>query len=179
MAQPASTTATGNAVIQHLPDRVEPVVIDIQWIAEQARLSTVSIIQVIGHYTDMMACTNNAAVLNYLNSMAAPVLHNLQSDLQSLQWQMTTYANVMNPGSPEYHKIQANAEEAITIAEIYLSSGGGLQSYPQIQTQLSPYLPATILRPAVANLNPVQVQHEQMEHIETSTAIINSQIKSK
>ena len=61
-------TAKGNAVILHLPDKAEPVVIDIGWIAEQAGLSSESIIQVIEHYTDMMARITNAAVLNYLNT---------------------------------------------------------------------------------------------------------------
>ena len=99
---------------------------------DQARLSTESIIQVIAHYGDMLAGAESTAVLNYLNSMAAPILHNLQRELKSLQRQMATYANVMNPVLVEYHTIQANAAEAIRVAEIYLS--GGLQSSSQVTT---------------------------------------------
>ena len=103
MAQTASTEATGNAIIQASLDRMAPVVqSDIRSIAEQALLSR-SIIQVVEHYTDMMARINNAEVLNYLNSIAAPMLNKLQNNLQSLQQQMATYAGAMNPDSSEYH----------------------------------------------------------------------------
>ena len=109
MAQTASTTAVGNAANQNLLTRTEPVVIDIRWIIDKARLSTESIVRVIAHYGDMLAGAESTAVLNYLNLMAAPILHNLQRELQSLQRQMATYADVMNPVSVEYHTIQANA----------------------------------------------------------------------
>ena len=83
----------------------------------------------------MLAGAENTAII-YLNSMAAPMLQNLQRDLQSLQRQMATYAGTVNPDLLEYHTIQANAAEAITIAEIYLSSNG-LQSSSQTRTQSS------------------------------------------
>ena len=153
MAQTASTTAAGNAANQNLPTRTEPVVIDIRWIMDQARLSTESIIRVIAHYGDILAGAKSTTVLNYLNLMAAPILHNLQRELQSLQRQMATYDDVMNPVSMEYHTIQANAAEAITIAEIYLSSGGS-QSSSQVTTQSSPYLPATVLTPRYSGSEP-------------------------
>ena len=122
MAQPASTEATGNAIIQDSLNRMAPVVqIDIRSIMEQARLSSASIIQVVDHYTDLMSRITDAEVLNYLNSMAAPALYKLQNNLQSLQQQMTTYAGAMSPDDSEYHHIQANAEKAIMIVEIYLS----------------------------------------------------------
>ena len=70
MAQTASTESTGNAIIQDSLNRMAPVVqIDIRSIMEQARLSSASIIQVVEHYTDMMARINNAEVLNYLTLM--------------------------------------------------------------------------------------------------------------
>ena len=75
---------------------------------------------------------------------------------------MATYADVMNPNSVEYLTTQANAAQAITIAEIYLSSNG-LSSNPQTTSQSNPHLPATILTPAtVAPSLPVAVQHEQL-----------------
>ena len=144
---------------------------------DKARLSSESIVRVIAHYGDMLA-GEDTAILNYLNSMAAPILHKLQRDLQSVQRQMATYTDVMNPNSVEYHTIQANAAEAITIAEINLSSNG-LPLSSQVTTQSSPHLPATILTPATAVLNPVTTQHEQLgldntgEQTLSETAIAN------
>ena len=160
MAHSASTTPAGNGTNQNLLTRTKPVLIDIRQIMDRARLSSESIVRVIAHYGDMLAGTDEA-ILNYLNSMADPMLQNLQQELQILQRQMATYADVMNPNSVEYHTIQANAVEAITIAEIYLSSNG-LPWSSQVTTQSSPHLPATILTPATAILNPVTTQHEQL-----------------
>ena len=135
MAQTASLMATGNAINQ-IPDGTGPVVIDIRQVMNQARLSTVSIVRVVGHYRDMLEGADNTAIY-YLNSMAAPMLRNLQRDLQSLQQQMVIYTRAVNPDSGlEYHTIQANAVQAITVAEVYLSSSG-LQSTYQLGTQSS------------------------------------------
>ena len=71
-----------------------------------------------------------------------------------------------------------HAAESITIAEIYLSSNG-LPSSSQVTTQSSPHLPATILTPATAVLNPITTQHEQLgidntgEQTLSETAIAN------
>ena len=74
----------------------------------------------MGHYGDMLQGADNTAIY-YLNSMAAHMLRNLQRDLQSLQRQMVIYAGAVNPNSGlEYHTIQANAVQAITVAEIYI-----------------------------------------------------------
>ena len=114
MAQTASSTATGNAMNQ-IPDGTGPVVIDIRQVMNQARLSTEIIIRVVGHYEDMLEAAENTAIY-YLNSMAAPMLRNLQLDPQSLQRQMVIYAGAVNPNSGlEYHTIQANAVQAITV----------------------------------------------------------------
>ena len=63
----------------------------------QARLSTESIIRVVGHYGNMLEGTENTAII-YLNSMAAPMLQNLQRDLQTLQRQLAIYAG----GEPRF-----------------------------------------------------------------------------
>ena len=63
----------------------------------------------------MLEGADNTAIY-YLNSMAAPMLRNLQRDLQSLQQQMVIYTRAVNPDSGlEYHTIQANAVQAITV----------------------------------------------------------------
>ena len=150
MAQTACTEATGNAMIQDSLDKMAPVVqVDIRGILEQARLLSASIIQVVDHYTDLMSRITDAEVLNYLNSMAAPALYRLQYNLQSLQQQMATYAGAMSPDDSEYHHIQANAEKAIKIAEIYLS-----------QVNI---LPATVLHPVATVLHTAGAQHDQLE----------------
>ena len=82
---------------------------------EPGETSTVSIVRVVGHYRDMLEGADNTAIY-YLNSMAAPMLRNLQRDLQSLQQQMVIYTRAVNPDSGlEYHTIQANAVQAITV----------------------------------------------------------------
>ena len=55
---------------------------------------------------------------------------------------MATYADVMNPNSVEYHTIRANAAEAVTITEIYLSLNS-LPPNPQTVSPSDPHLPAT------------------------------------
>ena len=69
-------------------------------------------------------------------------------DLRYQQQQMATYADVMNPNSVEYHTTRAHAAQAVTIAEIYLSSNG-LPPNPQTMSPLNLHLPATILTPAM------------------------------
>ena len=84
MAQPPSTTAAGNKTNQNLPTKKEPVLIDIRQIMDRARLSSEGIVRVIAHYEGMLAGAETA-ILNYLNSMAAPMLQSLQQELKSLQ----------------------------------------------------------------------------------------------
>ena len=86
----ASSTATGNAIYQ-IPDGTGPVLIDVQQVMNQARLSTESIIRVVEHYGDMLEGAENTAIV-YLNAIAAPMLQNLQRDLQTLQRQLAIYA---------------------------------------------------------------------------------------
>ena len=171
-------TATVNATNQNLSTRTAPVLINVGQIMERARLSSEGIVRVIAHYESMLAGADSA-ILNYLNSIAAPMLQSLQQDLQSLQRQMATYADIMNPNSVEYHTIQANTAQAITIAKIYLSSNS-LPSSSKITTQSNQHLPATILTPAIVALSPpVATQHEQLgfyntgEQILSETAIAN------
>ena len=86
---------------------------------------------------------------------------------------MATYADVMNPNSVEYHTIQATAAQAITIAEIYLSSNG-LQLNPRITMQSNTHLPATILIPSTVALSPpVAIQHEQLGFDNTGEQILS------
>ena len=123
--------ADGNEMNQ-IPDGTGPVVIDIRQVMNQARLSTESIIQVVEHYEDMLESAKNIAIV-YLNGMAAPMLQNLQRDLQSLQRQMVIYAGTVNPDSGlEYHTIQADTVQAITVADVYVSSSG-LQTWNTIE----------------------------------------------
>ena len=131
----------------------------------QARLSTESIIRVVGHYRDMLQGADNTSIY-YLNSMAAPMLQNLQHDLQSLQRQIVNYTGAVNPDSGmEYHTIQANTAQAITVAEVYLSSTG-LQSTYQIGTQLSSQLPAMVP-------DHVIIQPKQMDFGNTGEQILS------
>ena len=165
MAQTACTEATGNAMIQDSLDKMAPVVqVDIRSILEQTRLSSASIIQVVDHYTDLMLRITDAEVLSYLNSMAAPALYRLQNNLQSLQQQMATYADAMSPDDSEYHQIQANAEKAIMIAEIYLS-----------QVNI---LPATILHPVATVFHTDGAQHDQSEinNLNTPTTPVQANV---
>ena len=98
--------------------------------------------------------------------MAAPILQNLQHDLQSLQRQMVIYTGAVNPDSGmEYHTIQANTAQAITVAEVYLSSTG-LQSTYQIGTQLSSQLPAMVP-------DHVIIQPKQMDFGNTGEQILS------
>ena len=66
----------------------------------------------------------NPDMLTHLNSVATPMLRGLQQDVRYQRQQMATYADVMNPNSVEYHTTRANAAQAVTIAEIYLSLNG-------------------------------------------------------
>ena len=90
------------------------------------------------------------------------MLRGLQQDLRYQQQQMATYADVMNPNSVEYHTTQANAAQAVTIAEIYLSSNG-LPPNSQTMSPSNPHLPATILTPATTSPGlPDAVHHEHL-----------------
>ena len=150
MAQSACTEATGNTMIRDSLDKMAPVLqVDIRSVLDQARLSSASITQVVDHYTDLMSRITYAEVLSYLNSMAGPTLYRLQTELQSLQQQMATYAGAMSLDDSEFHHIQANAAKAIMIAEIYLS-----------QVNL---LPATTLHPATTIFHTDWAQNDQSE----------------
>ena len=149
MAHLALTEATGNAMVHTSLDNTTPVVqVDIGSILDQARLSSASIIQIVEHYTQLMSRIADAESLNFLNSMAASALYSHQTNLQSLQQQMATYAGAMN-GNSQFHQIQANAAEAVMIAELYRSQVNVLH--------------ATIVHPATTISHNNEAQQDQSE----------------
>ena len=98
MSHPAGSTVAGK-LIPRITDGTRPViVIDIQQIMNQARMSTESIIRIVEIYGDTLEGVDNTAII-YLNSMATPMLQNLYLNLQSLQRQMVIYASAVNPES--------------------------------------------------------------------------------
>ena len=136
------------------PSPPGPIQIDVGRIMERVRSSSEGIVKIVALIEDMLARANPDATTTKWNQVAAPMLHDYQQDLFYQQHQMTTYAEVMNPDSVEYHTAQANAAHAIAIAEIYLSSNGQ-PSNPQYAPSSHSHLPAAILTPATTLSGPL------------------------